>query len=175
MAGSFLGCAACLRRIAQIAVPRQTLVPAAAIPACRATSASRRSRPFSAVAKQRKANLTVKDKLCAPRDTLHVQKLNPDGSRVLSPEEEAALLRKVKRELRHRKDAYTIALRVHELLEKDAYDEALLLTREASSHHKATVSWNHLINYLFAKQRMKRAIRVLNDVSMLTIWARSMS
>ncbi|KJZ76032.1 hypothetical protein HIM_04488 [Hirsutella minnesotensis 3608] len=164
MAGSFLSCAACLRRINQVAVPRRALVSASTIPARSAISTGRRSRRFST------AQETGSVALAEPSDA-HVitpffsgAKLRRDGSRVMDEKEEATLNRIVAKQLEYLRDPLHIADRVSKLLRVEEFDQALIMTRQASLHHNVVVSWNHLIDYQLRQQRLKPAIKLLNDM-----------
>ncbi|KAH9884540.1 hypothetical protein F4778DRAFT_787649 [Xylariomycetidae sp. FL2044] len=62
-------------------------------------------------------------------------------------------------------DPYNIAQKVRSKLEKDSLEEALLLTRRASSRSaKVTVSWNHLIEYQLRHQRLHAALKLYNEM-----------
>ncbi|KAG6062574.1 hypothetical protein E4U16_002692 [Claviceps sp. LM84 group G4] len=75
-------------------------------------------------------------------------------------QETVKLLRAVKKQLKYLNDSWAVAQRVEETLSKDRFDEALLLTQEASRDGQMVVSWNHLIEYLFKKQQLSQAIRM---------------
>ncbi len=67
--------------------------------------------------------------------------------------------------LQYLDDPYNIADHVLKILERDQYDEALVLTQEASKDKKVVVSWNHLINYQLRNQRLHAAVKLYNEVS----------
>ena len=64
-------------------------------------------------------------------------------------------------------DPWHIAKYVEDALKRDAYDEALLLVQKASRKAQITVAWNHLIDYQIQRDRIKEAVKLLNDVSPL--------
>jgi pentatricopeptide repeat protein len=61
-------------------------------------------------------------------------------------------------------DPYHIAQYISSALQKDKFDEALMMTRMASRNKKVEVSWNHLIDYLLKKHRLNAAIKLYNEV-----------
>jgi pentatricopeptide repeat protein len=71
----------------------------------------------------------------------------------------------VRKHLERLDDPYGIAQHVENTLKKDRFEEALLLTQTASKDNQVVVSWNHLISYLFEKQRLHAAIKLFNEVS----------
>ena len=71
----------------------------------------------------------------------------------------------VKKRLTYLKDPVRIAEDVQRTLEKDKFDEALELTREACRNTDVVVSWNHLIDYQFKHNRMRAAFKLFNEVS----------
>lgn len=77
----------------------------------------------------------------------------------------AKLRRTVKKHLSNSSDPYIIAQHVETILKKDQYDEALLLTQQASKDQNVVVAWNHLIGYQLEKQRLKAGMKLYNDVS----------
>lgn len=82
----------------------------------------------------------------------------------------AKLRRTVKKHLSNSSDPYIIAQHVETILKKDQYDEALLLTQQASKDQNVVVAWNHLIGYQLEKQRLKAAMKLYNDVSLLVLY-----
>ena len=76
----------------------------------------------------------------------------------------AKLRRTVKKHLSNSSDPYIIAQHVETILKKDQYDEALLLTQQASKDQNVVVAWNHLIGYQLEKQRLKAGMKLYNDV-----------
>ncbi|KAG5945473.1 hypothetical protein E4U59_005726 [Claviceps monticola] len=66
----------------------------------------------------------------------------------------------VNKQMEHLNDSWAVAQRVEETLSKDRFDEALLLTQEASRDGQMVVSWNHLIEYMFKKQQLSQAIKM---------------
>ncbi|OIW33716.1 hypothetical protein CONLIGDRAFT_666970 [Coniochaeta ligniaria NRRL 30616] len=71
---------------------------------------------------------------------------------------------KVKKHLEFLDNNYKIAEHVERTLEREDYDEALLLVREATRKGDVTVSWNHLIGYLMRKQRLHAAVKLYNEM-----------
>ncbi|KAJ5024864.1 PPR repeat family-domain-containing protein, partial [Bipolaris maydis] len=69
-----------------------------------------------------------------------------------------------KRELRHLQDPLDLAAFVKQELGKDRVEEMLQLVRMASHSMQCIVSWNHIIDHLLAKERIKDALRVYNDM-----------
>ncbi|KAK5653128.1 hypothetical protein OQA88_9227 [Cercophora sp. LCS_1] len=70
----------------------------------------------------------------------------------------------VKKHLQYLKDPLEIGEHVKKTLEKGRFDEALLLTREASRDTAVTVSWNYLIDYQLKEQRLHSAIKLYNEM-----------
>lgn len=73
--------------------------------------------------------------------------------------------RATKIELSYAKDPYHIADNVQTKLKGGEFEKALLLTREASRDKQCVVSWNHLIEYEFKKNKLHSAIKLFNEVS----------
>ncbi|EUC45012.1 hypothetical protein COCMIDRAFT_5766 [Bipolaris oryzae ATCC 44560] len=69
-----------------------------------------------------------------------------------------------KRELRHLQDPLDLAAFVKQELSKDRVEEMLQLVRMASHSMQCIVSWNHIIDHLLAKERVKDALKVYNDM-----------
>ncbi|ROW14954.1 hypothetical protein VPNG_03384 [Cytospora leucostoma] len=72
--------------------------------------------------------------------------------------------RATKIELSYAKDPYHIADNVQTKLKGGEFEKALLLTREASRDKQCVVSWNHLIEYEFKKQKIHAAIKLFNEM-----------
>lgn len=70
-----------------------------------------------------------------------------------------------KRELRHLQDPLDLAAFVKQELAKGKVEEMLQLVRMASNSMQCIVSWNHIIDHYLAKERVKDALKVYNDVS----------
>jgi len=93
-----------------------------------------------------------------------------DEEEALSNDDEAqsARMKKleyaVKKQLEFMKDPFHIAAYVKKLLDKESFDEALLMTRKASKHHKMVVGWNHLIDFCMQQQRLHGAIKIYNEM-----------
>jgi len=70
----------------------------------------------------------------------------------------------VNKHLQYLKDPLKISEHVQRTLEKDKYEEALMLVRKASRDTKVTVSWNHLIDYKLKSQHLHAAIKLYNEM-----------
>ncbi|KAI0476694.1 hypothetical protein F4859DRAFT_58640 [Xylaria cf. heliscus] len=70
----------------------------------------------------------------------------------------------VRKELQYLRDPVDIAKRIETVLNKDDFDLAVGLAREASRRAKITVSWNHLIDYQLKKDRIHFAIKLYNEM-----------
>lgn len=74
-------------------------------------------------------------------------------------------LRNLEREYKnYLQNPYKLANAVKNRLEKNRYEEALVLARRASKDGQVVVSWNLLIDYTFGKQRLHAAIKLFNEV-----------
>ena len=69
-----------------------------------------------------------------------------------------------KRELQYLKDPLEVAGFVRQQLNKDKVTEVLQLVRMASHSMQCIVSWNHIIDYYLAKERISDALKVYNEV-----------
>ncbi|KAF1836217.1 pentatricopeptide repeat protein-like protein [Decorospora gaudefroyi] len=69
-----------------------------------------------------------------------------------------------KRELRHLQDPLELATFVKNELRKEKVEEMLQLVRMASHSMQCIVSWNHIIDYYLAKERVNDALKVYNDM-----------
>lgn len=90
---------------------------------------------------------------------------------VTEKRERARLQRIVKKHLNYMDDPWKIGHHVEQTLAKDRFDEALLLTQTASRDRQVVVAWNHLIAYQLAKQKLKGAIKLYNDVRSRSVGA----
>lgn len=72
-----------------------------------------------------------------------------------------------KRELRYLQDPMELAAFVRAELKKDKVNEVKQLVQMASHSMPCVVSWNHIIDYLLAKEKVNDALKVYNDVSIL--------
>jgi pentatricopeptide repeat protein len=70
-----------------------------------------------------------------------------------------------RRELRWLKDPLEVAAFVKKELGKDKATEMLQLVRMASHSMQVVVSWNHIVDYYLAKERVSDALKVYNEVS----------
>ncbi|KAI1467091.1 uncharacterized protein F4812DRAFT_431159 [Daldinia caldariorum] len=77
----------------------------------------------------------------------------------VSPREWAA-----NKQLQYLKDPLHIADHVKKTLEKDQFEDALLITRKASKDTKVTVSWNYLIDHLMRQGRLHAGIKLFNEM-----------
>ena len=151
MAGSSLGCVACLRRALQVA--------ARASPVANAT-ALRSTVPLG-IQGRRYATSATAEPVDAPRSL----QLEPEDATASEKREKAKLQRAVKKHLTYMDDPWKIAQHIEQTLAKDRFDEALLLTQKASKDRQVVVAWNHLIGYQLEKQQLKTAIKLYNEVS----------
>ncbi|GAP89212.2 putative pentatricopeptide repeat protein [Rosellinia necatrix] len=69
-----------------------------------------------------------------------------------------------RKELEYLGDPLHIANRVKVALEKDDFELASLITRQASKNTNVTVSWNHLIDYQLRTERIHSAIKLYNEM-----------
>ena len=74
-------------------------------------------------------------------------------------------LRNLEREYKnYLRNPYKLANSIRNRLDKNRYEEALVLARRASKDGQAVVSWNLVIDYTFRKQRLHAAIKLFNEV-----------
>jgi hypothetical protein len=159
MAGSLGTCAACLRRALQASTRRTTILPAAPLQTGR--------RYASSVAS------AITERTDAPRSLI----LEPVDSEVSKKKNQERLERIVKKELAHMNtdDPWKIAQYVENALATDRFEEALLLTKTAGKDRQLVVAWNHLIGYLLGKQKLREAIKLYNDVGLVSSKSHSYS
>ncbi|KAI0166064.1 hypothetical protein GGR57DRAFT_4512 [Xylariaceae sp. FL1272] len=69
-----------------------------------------------------------------------------------------------RKELQYLSDPLHIANRVRRALDKDDFDHAAMITRQASKSHKVEVSWNHLIDYQLKHDRLAAALKLYNEM-----------
>jgi uncharacterized protein with gpF-like domain len=93
-----------------------------------------------------------------------------EGPEVAKEKARLKALKAANLELAHMHDPWQVKERVEKLLAKDRYDDALILSQTASKNMKVVVSWNALIAYKMAKQDMKRAIKLFNEVRFSSAW-----
>ncbi len=72
----------------------------------------------------------------------------------------------VKKQLKYMDDPFVIGRRVEKVLAEHNFDEAVLLTRQASKKASVVVSWNHLIEYEMKRGRLNHAIKLYNEVGL---------
>ncbi|KAI2636368.1 hypothetical protein GGS26DRAFT_548811 [Hypomontagnella submonticulosa] len=82
-----------------------------------------------------------------------------ESSRRVSPQEWAA-----RKQLQYLKDPLHIADYVRKTLAKGNFEEAAMVTRNASKDMKVTVSWNHLIDHQLQHDRLHAAIKLYNEM-----------
>jgi pentatricopeptide repeat protein len=77
-----------------------------------------------------------------------------------------------KRELRYLQDPLDLAQFVKAELNKDKVVEMKQLVQMASHSMSCVVSWNHIIDYYLAKEKVNDALKVYNDVCMVqaVVW-----
>lgn len=83
------------------------------------------------------------------------------------------LKRATRKELQHTTDPYHIAENVQKKLREKDFEKALMLVREASKDKQVVVSWNHLIEYEFQRNKLQAAIKLYNEVSSLLLFTTS--
>ncbi|KAI0911573.1 hypothetical protein F4823DRAFT_623467 [Ustulina deusta] len=69
-----------------------------------------------------------------------------------------------RKELAYLGDPLHIANRVKLALNKDNFELAAMITRQASRDNNVTVSWNHLIDYQLGNGRIHAALKLYNDM-----------
>ena len=74
-----------------------------------------------------------------------------------------------KRELRYLQDPLDLAQFVKAELNKDKVVEMKQLVQMASHSMSCVVSWNHIIDYCLAKEKVNDALKVYNDVRVIEI------
>ncbi|UNI21549.1 hypothetical protein JDV02_007529 [Purpureocillium takamizusanense] len=158
MPGSFLGCVACLRRTLQTA---SLETPAALRPAQLPLRPGSRIRPYGTSSSLAAAAAAVP---AHPVDSPQSLRTDTEDATVVQKKERARLQRAVNKHLAHMEDPWKIAQHVEQTLAKDRFDEALLLTQQASKDRQVVVAWNHLISYLLEKQQLKKAVKLYNDM-----------
>ncbi|KAG5982493.1 hypothetical protein E4U55_001829 [Claviceps digitariae] len=83
---------------------------------------------------------------------------------VLQERERKKLQWIVDQHLTYIKNPWKIGKHVEQTLLKDRFDEALLLTQQASQDKQVVCAWNHLIDYQFNKRQVTQAIKLFNDM-----------
>ncbi|KFA52760.1 hypothetical protein S40293_01027 [Stachybotrys chartarum IBT 40293] len=152
MSGSLLRCARCVRTTSQAALYGTRPCPPLSIRA-RLSYTDRRLATTAAAATSRDV----------PR-SLGAQTEVAEGPEVAKEKARLKALKAANLELAHMHDPWQVKERVEKLLAKDRYDDALILSQTASKSMKVVVSWNALIAYKMAKQDMKRAIKLFNEM-----------
>ncbi|PHH72262.1 hypothetical protein CDD82_6056 [Ophiocordyceps australis] len=76
----------------------------------------------------------------------------------------AALKRRVAKHMSRMDDPWHIGNQVERILANGGFDEALMLAQKFSARMQVVVSWNHLIDHLLKRQKIKEAIKLYNDM-----------
>ncbi|KAH6890349.1 hypothetical protein B0T10DRAFT_316468 [Thelonectria olida] len=176
MAESILSCGTCLRRAIQhlpqhrVAIERAallqtlTLQPTPSHPRFRSTLSSTPSSETAkaAIAGEQQPPNGNKSTHLSVAEAKAAIAADPDA---VSPKRQRQQReRNVMKHLSWLDDPWHIAQHVSDLLEKNRYDEALLMTQKASAKYQVEVSWNHLIEYLLREQQLRNAIKLYNDM-----------
>jgi hypothetical protein len=98
----------------------------------------------------------------------------PADLALLSKKDQDRLRRSVDKQLSLMDDPYHIAQYVEQALQRNAFDEALLLVQKASKDKKVVVAWNHLIDHQLNNDKLKNAIKLYNDVSICCAQSRQL-
>ncbi|KAG5924257.1 hypothetical protein E4U61_001105 [Claviceps capensis] len=150
-AARFLSCRACLSKTARVATYSRSRLASTASRITTAHLGRPSERHYATT-----ASATPEQGLGLPQPGR-----SPDSDAGHARKQENVKLRRaVKKQLEHLNDSWAVAQRVEETLLKDRFDEALLLTQEASRDGQMVVSWNHLIEYMFKKQQLSQAIKM---------------
>ncbi|KAI0802535.1 hypothetical protein GGR55DRAFT_683176 [Xylaria sp. FL0064] len=155
-------CRACLIRalgvISSHGHPRNINTSCHSLPPFRATvKQSRPSRRYATVATHAQST-DVANSIATPSSVDH------HGDEEAAAAVPRAVERIVRKELEYLRDPLHIATRVKLALNKDDFQLAGALTREASKKYNVTVSWNHLIDYQLGAQRLGPAIKLYNEM-----------
>ncbi|KAH8199065.1 hypothetical protein TruAng_006752 [Truncatella angustata] len=86
------------------------------------------------------------------------------GSRKQKTVVPKATERAVKKQMEFLNDPFHFGKEVEKALAKDRFEEAALLTRNASKNHRLTVAWNHLIDYQMRNLKLHAAIKLYNEM-----------
>lgn len=158
MSGSFISCAACLRQAMQATARRSRPLIEANTP--------RHGTSSLATLPQQTARWYAATVAAVPEINDTPQSLNsqPIETSALQTKNRERLERIVKKHMNYMDDPWKIAQYVEQTLEKDRYDEALLLVQKASKDRQVVVAWNHLINYQLQKQQIRLAVKLYNEV-----------
>ncbi len=101
-------------------------------------------------------------------NTLELTRLNQEDSPSLQESQEknqSFIIRKeAEAELRYIRDPLLLADRVRFALQDGELEKATWLVRAASKRMACTVGWNHLMNYLVGRGRVKEGFGMYNDV-----------
>ncbi|RSL59111.1 hypothetical protein CEP54_007448 [Fusarium duplospermum] len=156
-----LSYSACFRRTLNVFPRRRPILESATI--LQARPLRQTIRAFSAEATTTPSRIpNGTDVLKAEIDPAVKKEKGEDGA----SEEKAKdrMKRNLMKELQYLQDPYKIAERVLAALQKDKFDEALLMTQMASKNYPVVVSWNHLIDHMLRNQRLRGAIKLYNEM-----------
>ena len=158
-------CSACLRR-ALDSFPRHRLprIPRAgyrSLPPLRtATKASRPNREYSTEA----THARTEDDKDKTRPITTQDFLDADHGSNKAPLQRRPATWAARKELEYLSDPLHIANRVAVALQKENFELAAQMTRQASKDKSVTVSWNHLIEFQLRQGRIHAAMKLYNEV-----------
>jgi pentatricopeptide repeat protein len=104
------------------------------------------------------------DSIVEDNEPASYENISPQAGELAKEKYEKKLQAAVRKRLTLFPDPFHIAQQVSALLEKDRFDEALLMARIASAKAKVEVSWNNLIDYQLRNKRLHAAIKLYNEV-----------
>ncbi|TGJ85292.1 hypothetical protein E0Z10_g3438 [Xylaria hypoxylon] len=153
-------CRACLRRAFSIpsrhSLPKNPNTSRYNLPPFRATAKpSRSSRRYATIAAHTRSADTANSIV-----TLSPTEPHDDKAPMLGRSAAWA----ARKELQYLGDPLHIANRVRLALNKDNFELASLITRQASKDNNVTVSWNHLIDHQLQKGRIHTALKLYNEM-----------
>ncbi|KAI8952336.1 hypothetical protein F4801DRAFT_225918 [Xylaria longipes] len=157
-------CRACLRRasdnVSGYSIPRNLKTSRYNLPTLGTiTKPSRPSRTYATVATHAPSADTT-DSVVAPASTASAERRDFKAPVLGRSADWAA-----RKELEYLRDPLHIANRVRRALDKDDFDLAAQITRQASKSNKnVTVSWNHLIDYQLQQGRLHAALKLYNEM-----------
>ncbi|KAI0976205.1 hypothetical protein F4678DRAFT_456528 [Xylaria arbuscula] len=151
-------CRACLTRAFDaLSVSRNPNTSRYSLPPLRATAKSPRPRRrYATVAAHARSTVTEPSVTTPSPNDEHVDNKAP----MLGRSADWA----ARKELQYLGDPLHIANRVRLALNKDNFDLAADITRQASRTHSVTVSWNHLIDYQLQNGRIHSALKLYNEM-----------
>jgi hypothetical protein len=176
MAESILSCGACLRRAMHLLPQHRVAIERAALLQTLTIQPARTQPRFLSTPSSIPSPTAVKSGIAGEQQPSTLNQSTPlsaaEAKAAITADPDAVgpkkarqqLERNVKKHLSWLDDPWQIAKHVADLLKKERYDEALLMTQKSSAKHKVEVSWNHLIGYALQKQQLRVAIKLYNDV-----------